>query len=181
MGSITVDAQTFGLKETIAGVRGLPEVMVDVIGMVIQEWYDQDFLPTVDRIIVTGEPMGTGDMQIHPNIGLYRKQKMAIYGIDHGLGVLSGRLQHGVKMTQPRIVKTRGKEVRFWVRYDKPNYLVSVHEGKASTNFRRRRFIDIAQAESLPELRKKMQNLFKNVNLQDSPAQMTASAIAKSK
>ena len=155
---VILDATTLGLKEAIQNLDRAPELITAGLDAQMKRWYKVDFTPEVVRTIRSGSPQS----RIPKNIGRYRQWKIEEYGIDHGLGSLTGELLKGVKKAHPRIKVTRGKEVRFSVDYKEPYYILYVHNG--TRNHVGRPFIEVARDKQIKNLFRRVNNAFEGLD-----------------
>lgn len=157
------------------GVLQNPEILPDLITYGartnMERWYNVTCKPEMLRLIETGSP----ESDIPKNIGRYRYRKIKEHGIDHGLGVLSGKLYSAVISTQPNIRVTRGNEVRLSIKFDKPFYFAAVHEG--GNGRLPRRFVTVAVDKTLPKLLWQLSRMFDGIDLTRPYAEVSSSLV----
>ncbi|MHA1662575.1 MAG: hypothetical protein ACTSVR_04895 [Candidatus Thorarchaeota archaeon] len=125
MASVILDFTTRGLDEAINNVRQARNLVTAGVAPIMVRWYNTHMKKTMLNIIETGEGMAD-------NVGLYARRKQSKYSIYHGLGNMTHMLYFGVSMSQPAIKETRGKELRFSVRFDDPYYIAYVVDGTSA-------------------------------------------------
>ena len=128
MASVVMDITTRGLDEAIMNVKNAKNLITAGTAKRMEVWYNYHMKKTMLKIIKSGEGMA-------PNVGGYAIKKAAgrlpgqSKGITHPLGMVTGQLYFSVSMTQPVIKETRGKEVRFAVKFEEPYYVAYVIGG----------------------------------------------------
>jgi len=168
------DVITRGLDETIQNLKVLPEVITQGTAKQMELWYKQEFKKTTLKVIATGRPVN----KIPRNVGIYAIRKKQQYGINHGLGKLSGKLYQGVENARFTVKETRGKEVRFAVIYDDPYYVAYVIEGTKFNNKRRRPFPEVAKDRDLPTLIGMLGRMFEGLDLTMPTTKLISTVLA---
>jgi len=151
MASVVLDITTRGLEDAIRNVQGAKNLVTAGTYTRMRAWYNQDMKKSMLEVIETGNGVDN-------NYGGYATKKEAKYHISHGLGRLSGRLYDGVENSQPIIKETRGKEVRFSVRFDNPYYVAFVIDG--TSNHVGRDFVTIGKEKTWDKLLQSLGSMF---------------------
>lgn len=168
---VVLDVTSRGLREAQQNARKFNPLVTQATAMEMMAWYSKDFKKTVLEIIETGRPISA----IPRNVGKYGDWKAQRYGMDHGLGILTGGLWMGVAMKLPSVRETRGKEVRLFVVFDDPYYIAFVVDG--TSRHVGRDFILIAREKTLPKLTRRIGRLFDDLDFTLPHSQFVSSVI----
>lgn len=189
MGDVIIDAITRWLDETSENLTFLErEGLMKFLEITMIDAFEKTKEKAL-RIIETGQP----EDRILPNIGLYaeRKARGLIYSqrfqswivvppTTHGLGRLTEGLYMGVENTPIGGVKvTRGKEVRIYTKFNDPEYISDVHDGKAGTAGGRP-FLLIAAEELEMILEEAVEKYLERLNLVSPPPAFISTLITHS-
>ena len=151
MASVVIDITTRGLDDAIRNVQGASKLITAGTASRMAQWYNERMKRTMLTIIKSGDGVAN-------NVGRYAIEKERRYGISHGLGFLTGRLYFAVSQTQPTIKETRGKEVRFAVKFEEPYYVAYVIEG--TTRHVGRDFVTLAKDREWSKLLETIGSMF---------------------
>jgi hypothetical protein len=137
--SILIDVYTRGLDDAIRNVAGASKLITAGTAVRMERWYNNNMKNTMLNIIESGDGVAN-------NVGKYAIEKRAKYGIDHGLGFLTGGLYFGISSSVPNVKETRGKEVRMYIKFNDPYYVAYVVEGtEGATGHIGRDFVTLAR------------------------------------
>jgi len=151
MVQVVLDITTRGLEDAIRNVQGASKLITAGTASRMATWYNQHMKKSMLEVIETGNGVDN-------NYGKYAMEKESRYGISHGLGLMTGALYFGVSMSQPAIKETRGKEVRFAVRFDDPYYVAFVIDG--TSNHVGRDFVTIGKEKTWDKLLQSLGSMF---------------------
>jgi len=176
MTTVVIDWKTENLQELINNTsdRAMRKFIFTAGEKIMKRHYIRSFKPAMRAIVKSGKGMA-------PNVGYYRRWKRRVYGVNHPLGILTGELYRGLDRIEPRITRTRGKEVRMEIKVTDPFYAELVHNG-FTTNFgvrvASRPFLQVTLDKTKPTLLRNLNAMFDGVDLTRSEAEVMSTILS---
>lgn len=132
---ITLDITSRNLPQLLKNVEKnlryfATDGVTDAVYAILERWYEETYRPDLEKTLITGQGMPRMKRS-------YIQWKRSHMGSQHnGRTIISmkplqltGEFMKETKRVKPIFKKTRGKEVRLYLRYRKPFYLAALTQG----------------------------------------------------